>query len=376
MAYFGISDVSKIIIDGSSEKNLNWTEVTVPEILTIPIQKPNIESIDQIYADVKVISAKLIETPFAYEEICDCSVATPAQITAGQSIVALVEALDLDGTFTTLVLTPIQDVLDDISAIDLSAFGISLAPFIVPVQTTLTLVNTTITSLTTLLATLTTALASPATTICTLTTLFTQLQTLLNTLLTALPTLLEQLQDLLEEMQRISLQLPAVGLLLAVVVDLLETLLGTITPLINPVVTSLGQILTDIGALLNTLCPNCIRLIPNEEGTFLTGRKIVIEGIISQKVVYTALVSTQSVHSAHYCIPFSAYIIPYAKFVGMTYDLENDCFNYTPGQPIVVDLNEEFNVLAYIEDIFAYALDQRTIFKNVTLFLKAQVKTQ
>lgn len=376
MAYFGISDVSKIIIDGSSERNLNWTEITVPEILTIPVQKPDIESIDQVYANVKITCAKLIETPFAYEELCDCSVATADQITDATDIVDAVTVLDLSGVFTTTVLTPIQTLLNTISAIDLSPFGISLDPFIAPIQTTLDLVNATIVSIDTLLTTIITALADPTTTICTLTTLFTQLQTLLTTLLEALPLLLEQLQDLLQEIQRITNEIPLAGPILAIVLTTLQSLLGTITPLINAVVNSLGQILTDLGIFLNTLCPNCIRLIPNEEGTLLTGRKIVIEGTISQKIVYTALVPSQSVHSAHYCIPFSALIIPYAKFVDMTYDIENDCFSYTPGQPILVDLNEEFDVIPYIEDIFAYALDQRTIFKNVTLFLKAQPKTQ
>lgn len=370
MAYFGISDVSRIKIDGSDEKNLNWTEITVPEILTIPIEKPNIECINQIYADVKITCVKLIETPFAYEEECDCTVATPAQIATGNAIVAAVDALNLDTTIITTVIDPVQALLNTISALNIPL----LNEIIAPIQTTLDLVENTITSVTNLLVTLTVALTNPATTICTLSTLFTELQSLLNTLLTTLTTLLNQLQDLLDEIQKLIATIPGLGLILAPVLTLLQTLLGTITPIINGLLTSLGQILTAITVFLNTLCPNCIKLIPNEEGTLLTGRKLIVEGIINQKVVYTALLPTQPVHSAHYSIPFSAYMIAYAKFEGMTYNLENDCFSYTPGQPIVVDLNEEFNVIPYIEDIFAYALDERTIFKNVTLFLKAQPK--
>lgn len=368
MAYFGVSDVSRITIDGSNEKNLNWTEITVPEILTIPIQKPNIECINQIYADVKITSVKLIETPFAYDEDCDCTVASPAQITAGTAIVAAVDALNLDTTIITTVVTPIQTLLDTITALNVPLLNAAIAP----IQTTLDLVENTITSVTNLVTTLTAALANPATTICTLSTLFTELQSLLTTLLNALTTLLDQLQDLLGEIQRLIATVPALGLILAPILTTLQTLLGTITPIINGLTTSLGQILTSITAFLNTLCPNCIKLIPNAEGTLLTGRKLIVEGVINQKVVYTALLPTQPVHSAHYSIPFSAFMIAYAKFEGMTYNLENDCFTYTPGQPIVVDLNEEFNVTPYIEDIFAYALDERTIFKNVTLFLKAQ----
>ena len=368
MAYFGISDVSRITIDGSNEKNLNWTEITVPEILTIPIQKPNIENINQIYADVKITSVKLIETPFAYEEECNCVVATATQLAAGTAIANAVDALNLDTTIRTTVVTPIQTLLNTIDALN----NPLLDPIIAPVQTSLTLVDNTITSVTNLLATITTALVDPATTTCTLSTLFTELQTLLTTLLSALETLLNELEDLLTELQKLSATVHALALALAPIITTLQTLLGTVTPIINGLVTSLGQILTSIATFLNTLCPNCIKLIPNAEGTLLTGRKLIIEGVLNQKVVYTALLPTQPVHSAHYSVPFSAFMIAYAKFEGMTYDIENDCFSYTPGQPITVDLNEEFNVIPYIEDIFAYALDQRTIFKNVTLFLKAQ----
>lgn len=373
MAYFGVADVSNITIDGSSEKNLNWTEITIPEVLTVPVQKPDIECINQVYADVAITCVKLIETPFAYEEVCNCTVATSDQIAAAGSIITLVEALGLDNIVTT-VINPIQALLTTIGNINLTPLGISLDAFIDPIQATLDSLTDTITAVTDLLVTITASLANPETTICTLTTLFTQLKTLLTTLLSILPALLEQLNSLLEEIQRIIETIPGAGLILGAVLTTIQNLLGAITPIIQTLITSLGQILTVIDELINGLCPNCIKLLPNEEGTILTGRKLIIEGIINQKIVYTALVPTQSVHSAHYSIPFSAFVIPYAKFVDMPYDLEDDCFSYTPGQPITVDLNEDFNVTAYIEDIVAYALDTRTIFKNVTLFIKAQSK--
>ena len=89
-------------------------------------------------------------------------------------------------------------------------------------------------------------------------------------------------------------------------------------------------------------------------------------------------------------IPFSSYINAYAKFVDMEYvrDVEvlvnpnsptAPCatitvggFPYTPGDPITVDLCEEFNVEVCIEDIFAYELNERDVFKNTTLFLYAK----
>lgn len=91
-------------------------------------------------------------------------------------------------------------------------------------------------------------------------------------------------------------------------------------------------------------------LIENAEGTKLTGRKLIIEGVLKQKIVYTALVTDQSVHSAHFEIPFSAFIV-----------LRRD-----------VSTDDEFCVDICIEDVFIKALSRRKIFKNVTLFLRAR----
>lgn len=89
--------------------------------------------------------------------------------------------------------------------------------------------------------------------------------------------------------------------------------------------------------------------VPNGECTNLTGRKLVIEGLLKQKVLYTALTDEQPLHSANHTIPFSAFII-----------IEGD----TP-------LSQKFNITPYIEDIFAYNLSERNIFKNTTIFIKA-----
>ena len=126
-------------------------------------------------------------------------------------------------------------------------------------------------------------------------------------------------------------------------------------------------------------------LIGNAEGTCLSGRKLIIEGTLKQKIVYTAEVDTQSVHSAHYEVPFMAFIIPYAKFEGLTYQKNIEVYDpvtngpifingyvYDPSVGIAVDLCEEFNIEKCIEDVYVYALDPRRIFKNVTVFLKAK----
>lgn len=89
--------------------------------------------------------------------------------------------------------------------------------------------------------------------------------------------------------------------------------------------------------------------ITNAEGTKLTGRKLIITGLLKQKVIYTALVPDQALHSASYSIPFSTYII-----------IDKD----TP-------LSQTLKVTPYIEDVWAISLSERSIFKNTTLFIKA-----
>lgn len=89
--------------------------------------------------------------------------------------------------------------------------------------------------------------------------------------------------------------------------------------------------------------------VSNAECTHLTGRKLVIEGLLKQKVVYTANNQEQALHSANFIFPFSTFII-----------IEKD----TP-------LSQKFRITPYIEDIYACALSERSVFKNTTIFIKA-----
>lgn len=96
-------------------------------------------------------------------------------------------------------------------------------------------------------------------------------------------------------------------------------------------------------------------LIVNYEGTKLTGWKLVIEGILRQKILYTAAVNGQSIHAAHFDVPFSAYII---------LPTSDDATN--PTSPI-----DKYKIEPFIEDIFVCRVSKRQIFKNVTIFIKA-----
>lgn len=95
--------------------------------------------------------------------------------------------------------------------------------------------------------------------------------------------------------------------------------------------------------------------ISNLEGKVSTGRKLIIEGQLCQKVVYTADLLEQPVHGAEFYVPFSAYIIV-PPFIGTA---DNDT------------LNIDFQVNACVEDVAVRMIDKRNILKQVTLLLYA-----
>lgn len=106
--------------------------------------------------------------------------------------------------------------------------------------------------------------------------------------------------------------------------------------------------------------------LPNIEGKVLTGRKLIIEGQLCQKVVYTADVPEQSVHSAHFYVPFSSYIVVPRTIV----------FTSADGTELSLDACQaSFEVNACVEAASICVLDERSILKQVTLMLSA-VPTQ
>lgn len=99
--------------------------------------------------------------------------------------------------------------------------------------------------------------------------------------------------------------------------------------------------------------------ISNLEGKRVTGRKLIIEGTLCQKVTYTALLPNQPVHSAHFYVPFSSYIVVPKEYT-------------FPGSTESIDsLDINYDVNACIEDLSVCALDDRRILKQVTLLLYA-----
>lgn len=89
----------------------------------------------------------------------------------------------------------------------------------------------------------------------------------------------------------------------------------------------------------------------SQEGQILTGYKLIIEGVLHQKVEYIADEPTQTVHVAEFSVPFSSFIILPENFV------EGSIIEVTP----------------YVEDVYVKLLNKRDIFKNVTLRLEVAI---
>lgn len=359
---FGSYDLSRIKLDGQDRTQLNWTELSVPEVLPVPDAKPDIEQLDQVYVDVQVNCAKLIETPYAYKTYE--RLATPLEITAATAAIA----------GAVVDITPITDAVDAILGIPL----LPAIPQVAALQAALTGLIAAAGNLTAVIANANDLLAADCVPGAVVVTLLNEVEAAVKLLQAALSTLTAAANALAAAVAGI----PVVGAAVAAAVALLLTAVNVVVQALLDAVTAIVSAVALIGTT------TYFTLIPNEEGTYLTGRKLIVEGVLRQKVVYTGLVPTQSVHSVHNEIPFTAYIIPYAKFEGLTYQrditviadpagdpcdtITIDGFAYDPANPPVVDLCEEFCVNGYVEDIFANTLDCRTIFKNVTLFLLAK----
>lgn len=85
------------------------------------------------------------------------------------------------------------------------------------------------------------------------------------------------------------------------------------------------------------------------EGQILTGKKLIIEGKLHQKIEYVADDVVQSVHAAHFSIPFSSYIVLGEQF----------------------NCNSEYEAVGYIEDIYIKQIGKRKMFKNVMILMHA-----
>lgn len=100
------------------------------------------------------------------------------------------------------------------------------------------------------------------------------------------------------------------------------------------------------------------------EGEGLTGRKMIVEIRIKQKILYVADEKTQTVHGHHNEIVVSEYII-----LPLNYKINGKQYD-----PIQLLEKNMFIVMAYVEDGNIKMLDNRCLFKSVTLFINIDVK--
>lgn len=94
----------------------------------------------------------------------------------------------------------------------------------------------------------------------------------------------------------------------------------------------------------------------SREGQYLSGKKIVVELKIKQKILYVADVRKQSIHGIENEFYQSAYIV-IPKFIEGT-------------SPEILLKNKLLQPKLKVEDVYFKALDKRNIFKNITLYLE------
>ncbi len=92
------------------------------------------------------------------------------------------------------------------------------------------------------------------------------------------------------------------------------------------------------------------------EGQLLSGRKLILELLLRQKVTYVADIDVQSEHSAHFENQTNSIFIIVPQRVNNT---------------AIETLFKKNRIITtpYIEDIYCEKMDSRTIFKNIVLLL-------
>lgn len=94
----------------------------------------------------------------------------------------------------------------------------------------------------------------------------------------------------------------------------------------------------------------------SEEGQNLSGSKLIIELKLREKVKYVADEPTQSVHAAHFENVLKSVFVIVPSLIGTV--------------PVAEYLRlNKITVTPYIEDIYAKMVDERTLFKNITILV-------
>lgn len=87
--------------------------------------------------------------------------------------------------------------------------------------------------------------------------------------------------------------------------------------------------------------------ITSLEGQIITGKMLIVNGVINQDVEYINGFQTQSIHGIQCNIPFSTYVV----------------------LPLNFDENKDIIVKGYVEDVYIKKLDNRTFYENIVLLI-------
>ena len=115
----------------------------------------------------------------------------------------------------------------------------------------------------------------------------------------------------------------------------------------KPDIEQIAKVVVEVELISQRVVKTPVSYCDNLAGNKLTGKKLILEGYLRQKVFYVADVPEQSVHVAHFKVPFSTFVVI----------------------PKATSLYAKFRVDSYVEDIFIKMNNNREIFKNITLFL-------
>ena len=120
-----------------------------------------------------------------------------------------------------------------------------------------------------------------------------------------------------------------------------------------PEVSKVLSTVSNIQLLYSKVIQTPISNVSNTEGNRLTGRKLIIQGNLISKITYVSNNDCNSVHSIRITTPFTTYIV-----------LENTSNS--------LSLESCYKVISCIEDIYSCAFSETGIFQSATIFLKAQ----
>lgn len=122
--------------------------------------------------------------------------------------------------------------------------------------------------------------------------------------------------------------------------------------------------------VINTPCgeistkTNIPEIATSAEGENLTGKKLVVELKVKQKIQYVANLCDQSVHGVHNEFTVSEFIvIPYV------FDLSSECVT-----PEYLLANDMFYIKPFIEDANVNMLSNRCFSTNLLIFLQVDTK--